>query len=80
MIGTMDFGAALDRLPTAYAAAVDLWSRGATETEIAEALHVAPVAVPAMVELGVAKLTAVLQSSGGGRDGGAPFAREVADG
>lgn len=59
----MDFGVAVEQLPAVYARAVKMWSGGATEEDIATTLSVAPEAVPALVELGVAKLTAVLQGS-----------------
>jgi hypothetical protein len=57
----VEFGSALQQLPPAHARAVELWSRGASELEIAAALEITTSAVAPLVEVGVAKLAAVLR-------------------
>lgn len=56
----MDRSTALGRLPAAYATALRLNDEGADHATIARALDVAPEAVPRLLEIGAAKLDAIL--------------------
>jgi hypothetical protein len=56
----MDRPTALGHLPAAYATALRLNDEGADHATIARALDVAPQAVPRLLEIGAAKLDAIL--------------------
>jgi hypothetical protein len=56
----MDRSTALEQLPAAYATALRLNDEGANHATIAKALDVAPEAVPRLLEIGAAKLDAIV--------------------
>jgi DNA-directed RNA polymerase specialized sigma24 family protein len=58
--GPVDIDAALELLAPAYAAAIRLDDAGVDEAEIARTLHTEPEAVPSLLQIGRAKLAAVL--------------------
>lgn len=59
----MDRRHALLELPTAYAVALRLHEAGVPARDIAVALEVAEEAVPRLIEIGAAKLDAVLAAA-----------------
>ena len=63
----MDQRDALDRLPEAYAKALKLQAAGADAASLAEAIGVAPEAVPALLKLAHAKRAVLVQADEGGR-------------
>jgi DNA-directed RNA polymerase specialized sigma24 family protein len=57
----MERGEAIGRLPSTYAAVVELLDEGADEAAIAERLGVEPTSVPALVVVARAKLARLLR-------------------